>query len=116
MVSQNARVHGFYSRVLDETDRLNVKRAASVQGLAQEIDLLRAKIISVVQHDPDNVRLISQAVVSLARLLRTQHHLGQGNDKNFSLREVRENVYNDIARPLGIDRDKFFNPADSFTK
>jgi len=35
--NQNARVHGFYSRVLDETDRLNEKRAASMLKMVIKI-------------------------------------------------------------------------------
>ena len=35
--NQNARKHGFYSRVLDEEEQLDFEQATSVEGLDDEI-------------------------------------------------------------------------------
>ena len=81
--NQNARKHGFYSKVLDKTDQRNLKEAASVIGIDDEIDLLRAKLRTLVEMDSDNVRLISSAAGSLARLLRTRQFLAKSKGERL---------------------------------
>ncbi|HEX7474951.1 MAG TPA: hypothetical protein VF318_03215 [Dehalococcoidales bacterium] len=83
--NQNARKHGFYSKVLTERDQQNLSRAAAVKGLDDEIALLRVKLKSVVERDPDNLELISNAVVSIARLLTARNKLVAGLSSISSL-------------------------------
>ena len=82
--NQNARKHGFYSTVMDSTKKHRLKEAALVKGLDEEISLLRVKLQQVVENDPDNVRLILQAVITLARLLRTRNNLGLGKEESLA--------------------------------
>ena len=56
--NQNARKHGFYSKVLDEAERLDFELATGVDGLDEEIALLRVKIKSLLERDPENIKLI----------------------------------------------------------
>ena len=79
--NQNARKHGFYSRVLDEAEQRDFALATEVDGLDDEIALLRVKIKSIVAHDPENLGLIMQATDALARLLRTKYNIGK-KDRN----------------------------------
>jgi hypothetical protein len=97
--NQNARKHGFYSNVLTPDDKLYLKEAVRVKGLDQEIDLLRAKLKAVVKLDSENVRLISQAADTLARLMRIRDRLTAGHDEQ--LQKAIENVYYNIALPAG---------------
>jgi len=83
--NQNARKHGFYSKVLTERDQQNLSRAAAVKGLDDEIALLRVKLKSVVERDPENLELISSAVVSIARLLTARNKLVAGLSSILSL-------------------------------
>jgi len=98
--NQNARKHGFYSKVLDEGEQLDFEQATRVGGLDDEIAMLRVRIKSVLRHDPDNMRLIAQATNALARLVSTRYNISK-NDKN-GLREAINNVLKDVALPLGI--------------
>lgn len=98
--NQNARKHGFYSRVLDETEQLDFELATSVEGIDDEIALLRVKIKSLVERDPENLKLIMQATNTLARLVRTKYNIGREDKKG--LREAIANVLRDVALPLGI--------------
>jgi len=98
--NQNARKHGFYSRVLDEAEQLDFELATRVEGIDDEIALLRTKIKSVVAHDPQNIKLIMQATNTLARLVRTRYNISK-EDKR-SLKEAIGNVLRDVALPLGI--------------
>jgi Zn-dependent oligopeptidase len=98
--NQYARTHGFYSKVLDDEEKLRFKHAVEIEGLDREIALLRVKIESLIARDPENIKLVSQAVNSLARLIATKYNIGK-NDKN-SLMEGAQNVLKNIGVPLGI--------------
>ena len=98
--NQNARKHGFYSRVLDEAEQIDFDLATSVEGLDDEIALLRTKIKSVLRHSPERIDLLMQATSALARLVRTRYNISK-EDKT-SLRGAITNVLRDVALPLGI--------------
>ena len=98
--NQNARKHGFYSKVLNEAESLDLELASGVDGIDDEIALLRVKIKSILEHDPENVRLIIEATNTLARLVRTKYNITKEQKKG--LKEAIGNVLKDIALPLGI--------------
>lgn len=98
--NQNARKHGFYSRVLDDNERADFELATGVEGIDGEIALLRVKIKSLAERDPQNIRLIMQAINTLERLVRTKYSIGKEDKKG--LRDAIANVLKDIALPLGI--------------
>ncbi len=98
--NQNARKHGFYSKVLDEAEKLDFEYATGVEGIDDEIALLRVKIKSLIAHDPNNIKLIMQATNTLARLVRTRYNISKKDKKG--LKEAIGNVLRDIALPLGI--------------
>ena len=98
--NQNARKHGFYSNVLDEAEQLDLELATGVEGIDDEIALLRVKIKSILDHDPENIRLIMEATNTLARLVKTRYNITKEQKKG--LKEAIGNVLKDIALPLGI--------------
>ncbi len=98
--NQNARKHGFYSKVLDEAEQLDFELASGVEGIDDEIVLLRVKIKSILENDPENIRLIMQATNALERLIRTRYKISKEQRKG--LKEAIGNVLRDIALPLGI--------------
>ena len=98
--NQNARKHGFYSKVLDASEQLDFALATGVEGIDDEIALLRVKIKSLVAHDPDNIALIMQAINTLARVVSTRYNLSRRDRKG--LKDAIGNVLRDVALPLGI--------------
>ena len=98
--NQYARKHGFYSRALNEVEQLDFEKATKVDGIDEEIALLRVKIKSVLEHDPENIKLLIQATNTLIRLVRTRYNIGK-EDKQ-GLKEAISNVLRDVALPLGI--------------
>ena len=98
--NQNARKHGFYSKVLDEAEQLDLELATGVEGIDDEIALLRVKIKSILENDPENIRLIMEATNTLARLVKTRYNITKEQKKG--LKEAIGNVLKDIALPLGI--------------
>jgi hypothetical protein len=83
--NQNARKHGYYSPVRTQSENRQLSRAAAVQGVDEEIALLRVKLRSVVEKDPHNLALISTAVVSIARLVNARNRLADGLSSISSL-------------------------------
>jgi hypothetical protein len=106
--NQNARKHGYYSRILSTKDKHDLQRASSVEGVDEEIALLRFKLKSVLQKDPDNFRLITEALLSLNRLMRTRGKVQP--DFQDSLTRAYENVMRDYVIPLGMDPAVFLTP------
>jgi hypothetical protein len=97
---QNAKKRGFYQKVLDEAEQLDFELASGVNGIDDEIALLRVKIKSILEHDPENVKLIMQATNALERLIRTRYKISKEQRKG--LKEAIGNVLREVALPLGI--------------
>ena len=98
--NQSARKQGFYSKVLDEAEKLDFELASGVNGIDDEIALLRVKIKSILENDPENIKLIMQVTNALERLIRTRYKISKEQRKG--LKEAIGNVLRDVALPLGI--------------
>ena len=97
---QKTRKQGFYARVLDEVEQLDFELASGVDGIDDEIALLRVKIKSILGDDPKNIRLLVEATNALERLIKTRYKISKEQRKG--LKEAIGNVLRDIAIPLGI--------------
>jgi len=92
--------HSFYAKVMDEADQLDFELANGVEGFDDEIALLRVTIKSLLENDPENVKLILQATNTLVNLVKTKYNISKEQKKG--LKEAIGNVLKDIAIPLGI--------------
>jgi hypothetical protein len=90
----------FYTRVLDEAGKLDFKTASGVEGIDEEIALLRVTIKSILEKEPENIRLIMQATNTLADLVKTRYRITK--EQRQGLKEAIGNVLRDVAIPLGI--------------
>ncbi len=98
--NQNARKHGFYCRVLDEAEQLDFELAQGVDGIDDEVALLRVKIKGILEHEPENIKLVIEAANTLARLVHTSYKIT--TEQRKGLKEAIHNVIRDIAVPLGV--------------
>ncbi len=98
--SKKAKKQTFYAKVLDEAERLDFELASGVEGIDDEIALLRVKIKSILASDPENIRLIMEATDMLAKLVKTRYNITKEQRKG--LKEAIGNVIKDIAVPLGV--------------
>ncbi len=96
----NAKTSGYYQEAFAEAERLDFELAAGVNGIDDEIALMRLKIKSILGKDPENIKLIMQATKALERLIRTRYEISKEQRKG--LKEAIGNVLRDIALPLGI--------------
>ena len=105
--NQNARKHGFYSHVLTPDEQADFDQATEVEGLEEEIALVRVKLKSLIARDPDNTKLIMRGVATLEKLVKTRYN--NGKEEKQGLREAIENVLKDVAIPIGVGIGKVLN-------
>ncbi|MEE8370408.1 MAG: hypothetical protein V3S00_06540 [Dehalococcoidia bacterium] len=91
---------GFYSRVLDEAERMELQVALEVEGLDEEIALLRWKLRSLLEKEPEDIKLLLQAVNTLARLVKSRYNLSR--DEDVTLKDTILTVLKELAVPLGV--------------
>ncbi len=70
--NQNARKHGYYSKVLTPEQQQVLPDAVTVQNLDNEIPVLRVKIASIMKNDPYNYPLLLRALSLLTRMLNSR--------------------------------------------
>jgi hypothetical protein len=91
---------GFYSRALSEAEKLVLEEARDVEGLDEEIALLRVKLRELLQNDPGQCDLHLKITNTIARLVGIRYNITMEQKK--SLREAITRVLTEIAIPLGV--------------
>jgi hypothetical protein len=99
--NQNARKHGYYARVLDAAGKRDLEIASDVDGIDDEIALLRVKIKRVLEKDPENIQLLLAATTTLAGLLKTRLNINKEQKKG--LKEAIGKVIREAALPFGLN-------------
>ena len=97
----NDRAPSFYRKVLDETENLDLAAATEVEGIDAEIAILRIKIKSLLEMDPDNLSLYMALTSLLGRLVRIRYDINKGQKDGF--KTALGNVVREILVPLGIN-------------
>jgi len=90
----------FYSRALDEAEKLELEEASHVEGIDEEIALLRIKLRELVEEQPERIDLHFEAANIIARLVRTRYQITKEQKK--SLKEAIQKVLTEVAVPLGV--------------
>jgi hypothetical protein len=90
----------FYSRALDEAEKLELEEASHVEGIDEEIALLRVKLRELVEEQPERIDLHFEAANIIARLVRTRYQITKEQKK--SLKEAIQKVLTEVAVPLGV--------------
>jgi len=100
--NRNAAKHDFYLKVLDETERYDFNNAAGIEGIDEEIALLRLEIKKAISGGDDrNLLLLVKAAGALEKLIRTRYQITTAQRKG--LKEAINNVIRDILVPLGVN-------------
>jgi hypothetical protein len=100
--NRNALKHGYYSRAFKKAEKIDFNAAAGMDGINEEIALLRFEIKKAVSGgDIKNLVPLVKATEALEKLIRTHHKLYQGNkSKQIDLEEALANVYRNIVFPM----------------
>ena len=98
----NAAKPDYYARILAKTEQLDIESASGVQGIDEEIALLRHEIKKAISGgDERNLLLLVKAASALEKLIRTRHQITAAQRKG--LKEAVANVIRDVLVPLGVN-------------
>jgi hypothetical protein len=89
-----------YAKVLDEAERLEFQNLAGIEGIDDEIALLRVKLQTLVRDDPENINLMMAITNMLTKMVKAKYAMNKKQEK--SLGEAIKNVIRDIGVPLGV--------------
>jgi hypothetical protein len=101
--NQNARKHGLYSKVLTHEEKCGLKYAAAVDGIDQELAVLRIKFVSLLAKDGQNLQLINRSAETMAKLYRIKYGLSR-NDTSI-LKAAVASVIEEFIIPGTPDSD-----------
>ncbi len=98
----NAAKPEYYAGILAKTEQLDIKSAGGVEGIDEEIALLRHEIKKAISGgDERNLLLLVKAASALEKLIRTRHKITSTQRKG--LKEAVANVIKDVLVPLGVN-------------
>jgi hypothetical protein len=103
MVKKNAaknKRHLFYGQALNEAERLELEEARGVEGIDEEIAILRVKLRELIVAAPEKFDLHLRLATTIARLVTTRYSISKEQKK--SLKEAITKVLTEIAIPLGV--------------
>jgi hypothetical protein len=76
-------LRGFYSRALDEAEKLELLEASHVEGIDEEIALLRVKLRELLAEQPERIDLHFEAANIIARLVKTRYQITKEQKKSL---------------------------------
>ena len=94
-------LRGFYGRALDEAEKLELEEASHIEGIDEEIALLRVKLRELLEEQPERSDLHFEAANIIARLVKTRYQITREQKK--SLKEAIQKVLTEVAVPLGVE-------------
>ncbi len=97
---KKGKKRGFYGRALDEAEKLALEEAGTVEGLDEEIAILRLKLRQLIENEPEKFELHLKGAATIARLIGIRYNISKEQRK--SLKEAISRVITEIAVPLGV--------------
>ena len=97
---RNDSLRSFYSRPLDEAEKLELLEASHVEGIDEEIALLRVKLRELLAEQPERIDLHFEAANIIARLVTARYQISKEQKKSF--KEAIQKVLTEAAVPLGV--------------
>ncbi len=79
-----ARVRDFYAAALTDAERLQLADARRVDGLDEEIALLRVRLRSALEERPEDFNLLRNGIALLVRAVATQYRLSPRARKDLA--------------------------------
>jgi len=79
-----ATARNFYRQALDQADRLDLERAQEIEGLDDEIALLRVRLKRAVEEHPQDVQLLVKGLDILVRAVGARYRLSPKSRKDLA--------------------------------
>jgi hypothetical protein len=74
----------FYGRALDQAERVDLKQAQGIEGLDDEIALMRVRLKGAVEKRPEDVLLLVKGVEILVRAVGARYRLSPKSRKDLA--------------------------------
>ena len=87
---------GFYAQALSEAEQVLLPEAREIEGLDEEIALLRVKLSRAIEAQPDNMALMLRAVDLLVKAVAAKYRLSKKS------REDLADAINEVLKEIGI--------------
>ncbi len=92
------RSRGFYDSALSEAERILLPEAMEVEGLEEEIAVLRVKLNSLIAQEPENMALVLRGMAMLTRAVATKYRLSKEAKENLA--DAIDSVLKEIGGAL----------------
>ncbi len=79
-----AIARNYYWHSVDESERLDLERAHKVEGLDDEIALVRVRLKRAIGHHPENIELLSKGMEILVRAVAARYRLSPKSRKDLA--------------------------------
>lgn len=95
-----SEVERFYDEAVPEADRVALAVAREVEGLDQEIAVLRLRLRRALENHPENMTLMIKGVELLVKALAANYRLSKDGKVELSAKvEAMLNEYDPMTRP-----------------
>lgn len=90
----------FYRAALSEAERLRLPKAREMEGIDEEIAVLRVKLFTAVEADSDKLDLLVKGMGMLVRAVATRYRLSPRAEQDLA--ENLAGVVNGVGAALGM--------------
>ena len=91
---------GFYAEALSAAERMRLPKARDVQGIDDEIALLRVRLFQHAKDHPERLDLLMKGVALLVRAVATKYRLSPKAQEDLA--ESIKGVIDGIGRSMGL--------------
>lgn len=91
----------FYASAVSEAEQLLLPEALDIEGLDQEIALLRVRLSRLAEEQPQNSALLFKGIELLVKAVAARYRLSRKSKKDLS--EAIEGVLTGIGGALGLE-------------
>lgn len=100
MSTRRTRADSFYGSALDAAGRNDLAAALAVEGLDEEVALLRLRLRESLEQHPEDIDLLHRGVRLLVQSLLAQHRLSPRQAEHLG--EAVANVIEEFGAALGL--------------
>jgi len=92
------KARSFYDSTLSEAERISLPQAREIEGLEEEIALLRVKLKSAIAQHPENMTLVLKGIAMIIRAVATKYRLSKEAKENLA--DAIDSVLKEIGGAL----------------
>ncbi|HWC30067.1 MAG TPA: hypothetical protein VG845_08305 [Dehalococcoidia bacterium] len=96
---QSSEAAPFYEQALSQAERADFPAALAVEGLDQEIAVLRLRLRTALQKQPEDLQLMSKGIAMLVRAVAARYRLPKA-DQDALAEALADSIEGDIWKEV----------------